>query len=467
MPFVVDSDRFGVNVILNYGKNVDDYNVGKLNAGWYLDYATYLNPSTPGGMAFVHVLRVPDLQRDQWKERVEALVRANLGALWLIGNEPDRDIQDGITAEEYAKLYHEVYTLIKELDPLAIVGIGAIIQSTPVRLRYLNRFVAHYQRLYRQNPPIDYWNIHGFILREDPRDWGAGIPPGLEAYAAEGILYEVWDHGDFEEFKRLLIEFRTWMADNGYQGVPLTVSEYGILMPPDYFAVDGGAVRYDNAFVSNYMRASFDFFMETKDPQIGYELDDFRLVQSWAWYSLNDYIYDSTLPPEVAKGSNGSLFDHDSGAFLPLGQDFAGYTGQFYKPYSDNAVRQIAITSGPNVPDPQHPGTITVTVHIHNRGNQPAPQTTVRLWLGNPNQGGQLIGQQVLGTVDARCAEQQVLTFTWKPAALRPGASVLFAQVVTGSSPVDGYAFNNLATTTLIAGDPAQLAYRYLPSLSR
>src|SRR5690606_12860944 len=137
---------------------------------------------------------------------------------------------------EYARIYHRTYHLIKQLDPTAIVGNAAIIQATPIRLRYLDEFVSAYQRLYHRRPPVDYWNIHNFVLREEIGEAGASIPPGLEAFADEGKLFEVWQHGDFELFKNQIIAFRQWMADNDYRNVPLTVSEYGILMPADYFA---------------------------------------------------------------------------------------------------------------------------------------------------------------------------------------------------------------------------------------
>jgi hypothetical protein len=47
-PFASLSDRVGINVTLDYGRDVDDYNVGFLRAGWYIDYTRRYNPSTPG-----------------------------------------------------------------------------------------------------------------------------------------------------------------------------------------------------------------------------------------------------------------------------------------------------------------------------------------------------------------------------------------------------------------------------------
>jgi hypothetical protein len=47
------------------------------------------------------------------------------------------------------------------------------------------------------------------------------------------------------------------------------------------------------------MVASFDFMMNTTDPNLGYAGDSYRLVQKWYWYSVNaDRRY-----------QGGSLFD--------------------------------------------------------------------------------------------------------------------------------------------------------------
>ncbi|MEZ4661305.1 MAG: hypothetical protein R2911_27460 [Caldilineaceae bacterium] len=107
---------------------------------------------------------------------------------------------------------------------------------------------------------MDVFTVHGFVLRED-QTWGAGIPPGLDAFAHEGQLYELADHRDLEIFKTQIRDFRRWMADNGLREKPLIVSEYGILMPADY----GFAYKQ----VRDFMLGSFDFFRAQPMPRRG------------------------------------------------------------------------------------------------------------------------------------------------------------------------------------------------------
>ena len=37
------------------------------------------------------------------------------------------------------------------------------------------------------------------------------------------------------------------------------------------------------------MLATFDYMLTAKDSRLGYAADDNRLVQRWAWFSLNPY----------------------------------------------------------------------------------------------------------------------------------------------------------------------------------
>jgi hypothetical protein len=70
------------------------------------------------------------------------------------------------------------------------------------------------------------------------------------------------------------------MAMRGYRNTPLALTEYGILMPPEY-----GFPLED---VADYLQATLALLMEMKDPTTGYPADGNRLVQRWAWFSLSD-----------------------------------------------------------------------------------------------------------------------------------------------------------------------------------
>ena len=45
-------------------------------------------------------------------------------------------------------------------------------------------------------------------------------------------------------------------------------------------------------------------------------------MQRWAWYSLNDQMYD----PETGQGFNGNLFDPVTRQITAFGRDYAAYT---------------------------------------------------------------------------------------------------------------------------------------------
>ena len=94
--------------------------------------------------------------------------------------------------------------------------------------------------------------------------------------------------------------FRRWMKDHGQQNKPLIISEYGVLMALGYgFPADR---------VNDFMTASLTYLLNATDPDLGYPSDGNRLVQRWAWFSLNECPYDAD-PEYPAWGFNGALFD--------------------------------------------------------------------------------------------------------------------------------------------------------------
>ena len=341
--------------------------VRQLKAGWYLDWAARTSPARPLNMDYVQVVRLhqltkcwPNKVRDrgecpytepftytlqygQTRGGIAAVARANPGSLWLIGNEMDRydwggdnpytpDVeenpsggQDEMLPELYARAYHEFYHLIKEADPDAQVGIGGIIQATEVRLEYLDTVWDTYHDVYDADMPVDVWNVHNFILAEECDNPGADIPPGCDSCREHdptgdpcyGVEYPGgdWTHASMDIFRAQMQAFRQWMKNHGQQDKPLIVSEYGIV----YFH----AGLEDPDVVKGFMLATFDYFMNTKDCDLGYTADECRLVQRWAWYSLDD--------DYLSTGFNryGVLIDRYSGQITPLGQAFADYAENY------------------------------------------------------------------------------------------------------------------------------------------
>lgn len=284
--------------------DIDRYAVAQLGAGWYVTGLTELEPQKPDGMDFAQLVPVLGAEPQVAPDRLQEIARQNPGALWLVGNEPDVIWQDDSSPREYARVYRDVYSIVKGVDSNAQIAIGGIAQVTPLRLRYLDAVLVAYEELYDQPMPVDVWNIHLAILREERGSWGVDIPPGFNEDA--GILYEIEDNADVEILKEQVVTFRRWMAERGLREKPLIVTEFSVLMPAEY--------GFPPERVRGFMLAAFDLLVSATDGRFGYPADENRLVQRWAWYSVADRVY-----------STGNLFDPETGQITPLGRAFGEY----------------------------------------------------------------------------------------------------------------------------------------------
>jgi hypothetical protein len=408
--------RFGVGS----GGSVNSYDVAALNLGWYVDWQARQSAQPPAGVEYVQTVRLKQVGGSGWAfvspraSELTATVQANPSSLWFIGNEPDSPFQDDMVPEAYAHGYHDVYHWIKALDPTAQVGIAGIVQPTALRLEYLDVVWESYLQTYGERMPVDVWNIHTFILREatvppDPEPcgphtipvWGAYFPPGISGQS--GQLYCLRDQDDVELFAQRIRAFRQWMADKGERDKPLIVTEYGILFPEDYSDEDGA--RFDRERVSDFMVASFDFFLNETDPETGYSRDSDRLVQRWAWFSLNADPYDW----------GGTLFDPDTHALLPLGEDFAAYTSMLPPSVDPVAARAFAEPSA--VFYEGVPVAAQLKAVVSNAGNVAATgPITVTFYDGPLGQGGlSIIGEpQVIAGGLQGCADSAFVSVTWE-----------------------------------------------------
>jgi hypothetical protein len=272
--------------------------------GWYLDWSAGPDRFHSGTVEYVPMISLRSGDALPQGAELEAAVAALPGALWLIGNEPDVKWQDNVPPDRYAELYHDLYAQLKALDPTCQVAIGGVTQPTPLRLRYLDRILEAYEDGYGEPMPVDVWNVHNFVLREEHDSWGVDIPSGMPDQT--GQLREIADHDDMAIFRQQIVDFRRWMAERGQRDKPLVVTEYGILMPNEYgFPPDR---------VERFMLDTFEFFRTAVDPALGYPADGNRLVQRWCWFSLAD-----------ARYPTGDLVLPDTGELTPLGNAFRDY----------------------------------------------------------------------------------------------------------------------------------------------
>lgn len=460
--------RFGYNVARENGRTIDDYAVGPLNGHWYLDYFTQDSPSNPAGMRYAQMLR-PGLWRSSaMTATVEAVIANNPNALWIVGNEPDRDKQDGMTPTAYATFYHDAYHFLKARSPESRVAIAGVVQSTPLRRRYLDMVLAAYQTQYGTALPVDIWTMHAFILAEN-KIWGASIPPGLENFANEGMQYSVWDHDNLEIFQTNILAFRQWMADNGYRDKALIVTEYGILLPD---------IAFPYAAVRDFMVGSFDYLLSATDAAVGYPADNNHLVQSWSWFSLNYPPYD----PDTQQGLNGNLLEPTSGLLLELGRDYGNYiaalqpTNQLALAVTDWAVEPTVLMltdealGGTIPPAPvttiisgTEPAAITVQGTLRNQGTVDGCNLHLQLWLRDPAGTPMLVEHQTVATVPQGTA--QPFSLTWQPAALQIGNYELFLAVSADNGDIGLAAATADRHHTILVLDDSSAHFGFLPLL--
>lgn len=455
-PFSVPQQRFGFNFTLDNGQTIDQFDVAQLDSDWYLDYTFQDTPKQPTGLRFAQVIRANIWQSQSYTASVSSAVSHNPGALWILGNEPDRYGQDGLLPEEFAAFYHDLYSLIKQVDATSQVAVGAIIQATPLRLHYLSLMLDAYQSRYGQPLPTDIWTIHAFVLREcgEAGCWGASIPPGMEAFSNEGILYEVEDHGKVEIVQEHVKAFRNWMANHGYQDKPLLITEYGILLPPIF--------GFPYRTVLHFMQDSFDFFLNSKDSQIGYAADEGRLVQAWSWFSLNTPPYD----PNTQSGFNGNLFDPVSKALTPLGQDFANYVNALPASGIDLGIRQASIQPALQILTATQP--VTVSLNLRNQGPQRAKQIAVDVRIQTPGSAqSTLLESRSFVNLAAGCGDQLQWTLDLSSYLLQTGDYKLIFEVRSEGQIQELNAKDNQAIQTLSVWSTAEIQTTYLPVLQR
>ncbi len=445
-----DSERLGFGALTEVRGSPDSilsYNVAALKAGWYVNWGTTPAAPHPASMDFAQILRTSNLGYYPTGQNLAGVIQGNPGSLWLIGNEPDSPYQDNTLPEKYALVYHQAYLDIKALDPTAQIAIGGIVQATPLRMQWLDRVWNTYQATYGEAMPVDVWNIHAFALREvrpglgtqcmpagaqEGGDWGAAIPPGITANCGQWVEIDGLDRMDL--FREQIVRFRTWMKNHGQQNKPLVISEYGILFNAEL------GYGYDR--VKNYMLNTFNHLTSARDTSIGYPADDYRLVQRWAWYSLNDdnFVWGTTY---------SALMNPQTKAINNLGRDFGNFASARACSYVDLAPAALRVSNTTPVAYGQT-GAFQVTLDVKNLGNKASASSQVKLWDGDPASGGVLIATASLQSVPARYVGQATATFNWSALAL--GQHNLVARVDTASQVTEFREDNNALTLPVSFG---------------
>ncbi|MBI4771239.1 MAG: S-layer homology domain-containing protein, partial [Chloroflexi bacterium] len=425
--------RFAVTA--PYG--VSGYDLGTLGTGSYLDWGMKSSPPRPAGIEYVQVVRLRDDLYAGALANIPDVALAQPGAYWLVGNEPDTTYQwdgqgqDNLLPQAYAERYNAVYAAIKGADPTAKVGIGGVVQPTPVRMEYLDRVLAAYRSEYDSLPPADFWHIHGFILNERPGEWGTGMPIDHAAnpYQAAPVILDPGQNDNISIFQSRLVAFRSWMARNGQRYKPLWVTEYGVLMPSDsqyWYTIPIERTR-------DFMLNSFSFMQSAVDSGAGFPDDGAHLAQRWYWWALSA---DQTQ-------IGGGLYDLSKpGPPRTILYDaYAGFTAGL-APFVD--LQPLTLTGAPLTGS----GAITVTLNaqIVNGGNSLSSGSfDVAFYDGDPRAGGGLISRTTLSLSLTGCQRTSVAA-TWPGVDVHPREAWVKLENVTGP---DANSANNLLCARL------------------
>jgi streptogramin lyase len=434
---LVERQRYGfVASMQNWPQELD---FGYLKAGWVVDFAYKTYSTPPQGIDRALVIRIGDGYQVDTAE-LGPLIDSNPGVIWLVGNEPDSIYQDDVSPEEYARIYHDLYSFIKSQDQSSQVAAGSIVQPSPLRLQYLDRILAAYQSRYGQSMPVDVWNIHNAILDEVRGAAGADIPPGIDA--SVGVRRDPQDNDNMTIFVDQIWAFRQWMAVRGYTGYPLIVTEFGILMPELWYG-------FDAERVGAFMAATFSFLDSATDTALGDPADGNRLVQRWAWFSLNEPPF---APPDY-EGFNGNLFDPVTKMITAHGEHYASHTSSFPPlAYTDLGFGGWKVLPAPDLASPTQTVSRTIQAKIVNLGTVDAGSFTVSLEYDGPVNGRL---DQPMGGLARNSSEW--LTFTL--ADLPPGSYSVSVSIDSRSELSESRECNNQATTMILA----PTASTYLP----
>ena len=374
--------------------------VPRIGAGWFLDFNPPDRPKLipENNAEFVHVFKtfqeksaygqyLPSYKTIvPLNEEFASYLQENPGDLWLIGNEVDRGPDPGkieggqgdMYPEIYAQAYHDVRAFIKKHDPTARTALSGLVQVTPGRLQYLDKVWNAYQQQYGTPMPVDIWNMHIYILPEVEVDGltpngianiALGSDPTLGKRSSGGKaqlctdpdVYCSAEHDDIDIFVEQVFAMRHWMKEHGQQQKPLILSEFSIIYP---FVDDGNSCylsdEYGNCFtpdrVSTFMAAAFDHLSLLKDEQLGYAMDDNRLVQQWLWFSM----YSGSL------GVVSNILEPDKQTLTQIGESFKQTV------FAEPSVVNLVVEKIPRVVvpvDQSGKATALIAVMFRNNGN--------------------------------------------------------------------------------------------------
>ncbi len=478
-----------------------------LGAGWYINFGPNPSSQAPANVSHTPIIRIRE--KKVWDETTQSydflgewylqfdtnitgadaenFVRTTItnypGRLWIIGNEIDRLTQDEITPELYASAYHDIYGWIKDEDPTAQVAISGLVEVTPLRLAYLDRIWDAYLTQFNTPIPVDVWNLHIYILPEVAADGvtpsAASIPVGIDLSQTTAVpkregggnpnncsdpdVYCFAEHDDMDIFEQQIRDMRTWMRAHGEQNKPLILSEFSQLWPYE----DDGATcylqdEYGNCFtparVSAFMLNSYNKLNNLKDANLGYPLDENRLVQQWMWFSIY------TGDPNIAGGVSDLIQETSpgSGTFIltQVGQQFQSYVANestYTNLLAERAEGEVLFTNPPT----STTVTATLSLRFRNTGNTFVEQPVYVTFYEDEDLTIPIDTVTTTVTVEGCAVRFYDVTVSWPN--LSPGTHRFWAKVDSGNGVVEDSEADNVQSGVVLV-DPLQV---FLPVIQR
>jgi len=233
-----------------------------------------------------------------------------------------------------------------------------------------------YLRRYRTPMPVDVWHIHTYLGPEKRNDWGIDIPAGIDADVGMFYFNGDWQkrvlvNKDFSYVPGLVRDLRAWMKERGQQNKPLIISEFGVTMPD--WVMEGEFTP--EKIRDEYMYPGLPYMLDATDPDLGYPADEYRLVQSTWWWSLDADAgaHDGGV---FYQYFNGNLFwsglgppTHSSNpmGISTLGNYWIDYTSTLTESVNLRPLTVVAVP--PAFSDAGEPVTVTLRAQLSNSGN--------------------------------------------------------------------------------------------------
>ena len=480
------SCRYGTSVVGPHAGFVQDMGIG-----WILSFNSSPSQQVQGAE------QLPTVRiKQQWASgsrlqnyvmtsppslaELATLVKNYPGRIWQVGNEVDRVYwQDDIEPQVYAKAYHDIYNVIKANDPTALVTPSALVEVTPGRLQYLDIVWNTYLTTYKKPMPVDLWNMHVYILPEAEYDKDGklvdsraaialGTDPSLAKVFSGGDaslcgrsdIYCYAEHDDINVFKEQVYAMRHWMKARGHQNKPLIMTEFGTLYPymeptdvatpgcTDCFSlVDEFGSTFTPERVSAFMNKTIDFLDETTDPSLGYPEDNYRLVQQWNWYAVNE-----------GKVSSSNNLVQDNGSSLTL-------MGQTYKNRSQASgyAVNLRLSEAPGAIAWSSGGTASANISavIRNNGNSPTQVPVNVTFYRDAARTLPIASASIPAGISGCATRPYTVSITWN--GLTPGVHRYWVTVDSTGVVAESNETDNTASGVVIV-DPLQVM---LPSIRR